>query len=77
MRPGHQLAEAELGEGGEGQVRRLFEDVPKRVRAFVAVVSGVRGMANPDAIQDNHERAHAQSPIGCQAVFISTVSRIQ
>ena len=61
-------------------MRQSLEDVAKRVRAFIAVLRRVRRVPDADAVEHEEQRAHvdtAYNPIGCQAVFISTVSMIQ
>ena len=54
------------------------EDMTERVGAFITVVRRVWRVTDSDAVENDDERAHRRyNPIGCQAVFISTVSRIQ
>ena len=50
----------------------------ERIGALVTVFRCIRRMTDSDAVENENERAHfAQTPIGCHAVFISIVSRIQ
>ena len=68
----------ELAEVRQTKLGHLFQNMAERVRAFVVVLRCVRRVPDPDAVENNNERAHvAHTPIGCHAVFISTVSRIQ
>ncbi len=56
----------------------MLENVTERVRASIAICIGVGGVSDSDTVEYDNERAHCgYTPIGCQAVFISTVSRIQ
>ena len=70
------FAEAEGGKYWQLQILVVFKNVAERVRARVVVFFSIRCGANADAVEDNQQRAH-QTPMGCQAVLNSTVSRIQ
>ncbi len=54
-----------------------LEDVPERVRSFIAVLAASGAFPMPTLSRTMSSARTTYSPIGCQAVFISTVSRIQ
>ncbi len=72
----HHLAQPEGAQRGQLEAGVALEDVAERVGPLVAIFRRIRRSSHSSAVENDYERPH-QTPMGCQAVFISTVSRIQ